>query len=269
MRNEKAMHKTIASAAALSAAALTFGLAGPANASSIGVKDPQDTFHGSDLRAVRLKNGDSNVVVVTNHTNLRRDPATGSAGAVYIDTDRSDRGPEFVFVGGYFEGTDYQFLDTEGFGRKNWGAPVDGSYEMTVDYAREQVRMRMSREALGYPGEVRVAVRVSGTRTDGTEHRPRRLARRAAQLHPVGRQGLTHHTEPPKHAGPGRVLPARPGPVLRSRAARACRSGSGTLAVRLAQSGAAQRASRPNAARRSVCGSPDASMCGPIAPEAR
>ena len=28
--------------------------------------------------------------------------------------------------------------------------------------------MRMSREALGNPGKVRVAVRVSGTRTDGT-----------------------------------------------------------------------------------------------------
>ena len=162
------MHKTIASTAALSAAALTLGFAGPANAASIGVKDPPDTFHGSDLRAVQLKNGDSNVVVVTSHTNLRRDPKTGSSGAVYIDTDRSDKGPEFVFVGGYFEGTDYQLLHTEGFGRKNWGAPVDGTYEMTIDYAKDRVRMRMSRATLGQPGKVRVAVRVSGTRTDGT-----------------------------------------------------------------------------------------------------
>ena len=162
------MHKTIVSTAALSAAALTLGIAGPANAASIGVKDPQDTFHGSDLRAVQLKNGDNHVVVVTNHTNLRRDPKTGSSGAVYVDTDRSDKGPEFVFVGGYFEGTDYQLLHTEGFGRKNWGAPADGTYEMTIDYAKDRVRMRMSRETLGNPGKVRVAVRVSGTRTDGT-----------------------------------------------------------------------------------------------------
>ncbi len=162
------MHKIIAGTAALSAAVLTLGLAAPASASSIGVKDPQDTFHGSDLRAVRVKNGDSNVVVVTHHDNLRRDPKTGSAGAVYVDTDRSDKGPEFVFVGGYYEGTDYQLLRTEGFGHKNWGAPVDGSYEMTVDYAKEWVVMRMSRQALGNPGDVRVAVRVSGTRTDGT-----------------------------------------------------------------------------------------------------
>lgn len=163
------MFRSIASTAgALSTAALTLGLAGTANAESVGVRDPQDTFHGSDLRAVHVKHGDVNVVVTTNHTNLRRDPATGSAGAVYVDTNPNDRGPEFVFVGGYFSGTDYQLLRTEGFGHDRWGARVNGSYEMTVDYAKEQVRMRMSRAALGRPGKVRIAVRVAGTRADGT-----------------------------------------------------------------------------------------------------
>lgn len=162
------MHKTIATTAALSVTALTLGLAGPASAAAIGVKDPHDTFHGSDLRAVQVRNGGSFVVVVTSHSNLRRDPRTGSGGSVYVDTDRSDKGPEFVFVGGYFEGTDYQLLHTEGFGHRQWGDPVDGSYEMTVNYRKERVRMRMSREVLGDPGKVRVAVRVSGTRTDGT-----------------------------------------------------------------------------------------------------
>jgi hypothetical protein len=167
-RNERTMYKTITGTAALSAAALTLGLAGPANAASIGVKDPQDTFHGSDLRAVQLKNGDKNVVVVTSHTNLRRDPRTGSSGAVYIDTDRTDKGPEFVFVGGFFAGTDYALLETERFGHRSWGEPVDGSYEMTIDYAKDRVRMRIARATLDDPGKVRVAVRVSGTRNDGT-----------------------------------------------------------------------------------------------------
>ena len=162
------MFKTFTGTAALSAAALTLGLAGPASAASIGVKDPQDTFHGSQVRAVQLINNDRNVVVVTSHTNLRRDPRTGSGGAVYLDTDPGDKGPDFVFVGGFFEGTDYQLVRTEGFGVEKWLAPVDGSYEMTVDYARDRVRMRMSRTALGQPEEVRIAVRVAGTRTDGT-----------------------------------------------------------------------------------------------------
>jgi hypothetical protein len=158
----------LAATATLSAAALSATLATPAGAASIGVRDPQDTHHGSDLRSVQVVNGDHNLRVVTTHTNLRRDPATGSAGAVYVDTDPDDRGPEYVFVGGYFEGTDYQLLHTEGFGHRRWGAPVTGSYEMRVDYARDQVRMRMSRAALGRPGRVRVAVTTSGLRTDGT-----------------------------------------------------------------------------------------------------
>jgi opacity protein-like surface antigen len=161
----------LASAAVLSVAAaatLALGLASPASAASIGITDPPDTSHGSDLRSVEVKNGDRRIVVTTTHTNLRRDPRTGSGGAIYIDTDRRDRGPEFVFVGGFFSGTDYALLHTEGFGSRKWGKPVDGSYEMKVDYADEQVRMRMSRAALDRPGRVRVAVRVAGTRTDGS-----------------------------------------------------------------------------------------------------
>ena len=164
------MSKTTVGAAALSATVLALGLAGPAAADSIGVRDPRDTSHGSDLRSVHLSNGDRNVVVTTTHTNLRRDFRSGSGGAVYVDTDRSDKGPEYVFVGGFFSGTDYALLHTEGFGHRRWGERVDGSHEMRVDYADEQVRMRMSRQALGHPGRVRVAVRVSGTRRDGTSH---------------------------------------------------------------------------------------------------
>jgi hypothetical protein len=169
------MRKTTATAATLTTAltaaltlGLTLGTTGPASAASIRERDPQDTSHGSDLRAVRVHNGERNLVVVTRHTDLRRDPATGSAGAVYIDTDRRDRGPEFVFLGGFFDGTDYALVHTEGFGHRKWGARATGSYAMRIDYATDEVRMRMSRNALDQPGKVRIAVRVSGTRTDGS-----------------------------------------------------------------------------------------------------
>jgi hypothetical protein len=150
------------------AAGLLLGITGAASAASIGVKDPADISHGVDLRAVQLKHGDNNVVVVTSHTNLRRDHRTGSGGSVFLDTDPADRGPEYVFVGGFFVGTDYQLLRTEGFGVEKWGSPVNGSYEMTVDYDRERVRFRISQKVLKNPDEVRVAVRVGGTRSDGT-----------------------------------------------------------------------------------------------------
>lgn len=163
------MRKTIAAAVALSTAALTLGLAGPAHAELYGIDDPQDTFHGSDILALQVRNGQDNLNVTTYHSNLRRDFRTGSSGLVYVDTERNDAGPEYVFVAGFTEGTDYQFLRTEGFGAGRWGNPVQqGDYVMRVFYGKDRVQFRMSRAALGNPGAVRVSVRASGTRTDGT-----------------------------------------------------------------------------------------------------
>jgi hypothetical protein len=109
-----------------------------------------------------------NLVVTTTHTNLRETFRSGSGGAVFIDTDPADAGPEYVLVGGYFVGTDYALLHTDGFADSTWGRRVKGSYRMTVDYDRERVRTRISRAAIGSPEQVRVAVRVAGTRTDGS-----------------------------------------------------------------------------------------------------
>ena len=162
------MRTTILSAATLTIAALALTQLAPANADAIGVSDPQDLGHGVDLRSVEVKHGGRNVVVTTTHTNLRESFRSGSSGVVFIDTDPTDPGPEYVFAGGYFVGTDYALLHTDGFATSKWGDPVEGSYRMKVDYETEQVRMRIARDTIGSPDEVRVAVRVAGTRTDGT-----------------------------------------------------------------------------------------------------
>jgi hypothetical protein len=162
------MRTTILGTAALSVAALTLSHLAPASADAIGVKDPRDLAHGVDLRSVVVDHRTDDVVVTTTHTNLRPSFRTGSAGAVYLDTDEQDAGPEYVFVGAYFEGSDYQLLHTDGFGPRRWGTPVDGSYRMRLNYARDHVRMRIARDAIGSPDGVRVAVRVSGTRRDGS-----------------------------------------------------------------------------------------------------
>jgi opacity protein-like surface antigen len=162
------MNKTLIGAAVAAAAALALGSGAPASAASIGVTDPADVDHGVDLRAVRVVNGDNVLKIVLNHDDLRRSPRSGAGGAVYIDTDPADKGPELVFVGGYFAGTDYQLLHTEGFVVKKWGDPVKGFHELTLDYVKDKTRMRISRGALGNVGDVRVAVRVAGDRPDGT-----------------------------------------------------------------------------------------------------
>ncbi|HET8960086.1 hypothetical protein [Nocardioides sp.] len=163
------MRKFTAAAVALSTAALTLGLAGPANAELYGVDDPEDTFHGSDIRAVKIRNGVDNLTVRTFHNGLRPAPATGSAGRIYVDTNRKDAGPEYVFVGGFTRGTDYLLRRTEGFRVGSWGKSVaHGDYIMRVAYKKDRVTFRMSRAALGRPGAVRVSVVASGNRTDGT-----------------------------------------------------------------------------------------------------
>jgi hypothetical protein len=160
------MRKTLIASAA--AAALTLGIAGPASAERFGIDDPAESGHGVDLLAVTVVNAQQNLRVVLHHQNLRRSPASGAGGAVYIDTDPANKGPELVFSGGFFAGTDYQLLTTEGFGVGQWGNPVEGSYEMKLDYAKDTTRIRISRAALGGADEVRVGVRVSGQRTDGS-----------------------------------------------------------------------------------------------------
>jgi hypothetical protein len=165
------MRSTILGAAALSVAALTLSQLAPASADGIGVSDPKDLDHGVDLRSVVVDHGATNLVVTTTHTDLRESFRSGSAGAVFIDTDASDPGPEYVLAGGYFVGTDYILLSTDGFARSAWGEPVEGSYRMKVDYDQEHVRMRISRDAIGSPEEVRVAVRVAGAKPDGSNTR--------------------------------------------------------------------------------------------------
>ncbi len=163
------MNPTVATAAVtLAAAALTFGVAGAAHADSYVTTDPRDTAHGVDVLGVKVRNADK-VVVTTDHANLRRPPSSGSSESIYIDTDRHDAGPEYVFAAGLFEGTDYVLLETEGFATSKWGDPVSrGSYRMSVDYAADRVRFVISRASLDNPGAIRVSVRAGGTRADGT-----------------------------------------------------------------------------------------------------
>lgn len=162
------MRRTLLSAATLSVAALALTQTPAANADGIGVSDAKDLGHGVDLRSVEVEHNARNIVVTTTHTDLRPSYRTGSSGAVFLDTDPSDPGPEYVFAGGYFRGTDYNLVAVDGFSRLAQGEPVEGSYRMRVDYDDDHVRMRISREAIGSPEEVRVAVRVAGTRPDGS-----------------------------------------------------------------------------------------------------
>ena len=162
------MNKLAPAAAALTAAVMSVSLAAPAFAEVATITDPADIHHGVDLRKVRVANGEDNLKITLSHSNLRRSPATGAGGLVFIDTNRPNPGPEYVLTAGLYEGTDYQFLHTEGFAHKYWGKPVDCDYIMRLGYAKDLTRLRYAQNCFGDRLAVRVAVRVSGERPDGT-----------------------------------------------------------------------------------------------------
>lgn len=162
------MRKTLLATGA--AAALTLSLAAPASAERFGIDDPEGGGGtGVNLLAAAVINSNTSLRINLVHQDLRRRPIGNDAGGVvYIDTDPADKGPELVFTAGLFAGTDYALLDTEGFGVNNWGDPVNGSYSMSLDYAREKTHIEIGRNALQGADEVRVSIRVSGQRQDGS-----------------------------------------------------------------------------------------------------
>ena len=159
--------KTLVGAATAATAAITLGLAGPATAATATFDDASgDVAHGVDIQSVTVVN-EKNVRVVIQHDNLRPSFKSGASGTVYLDTDRSQKGPEFAFTGGFFEGADYALIKTDGWKVGRRAVPLTCSYEMHLDYAADVTRMRMSRACLDRPGKVRVAVKVAGEQSDG------------------------------------------------------------------------------------------------------
>jgi hypothetical protein len=84
--------------------------------------------------------------------------------ALFLDTDRDRKGPEFVFLGGTFEGADYALLPAKGWRRaSDQQVPLrGGSYSMRLDYARDVAVIAFDRAVLRDPGAVRVEVKTGG-----------------------------------------------------------------------------------------------------------
>lgn len=159
--------KRLAVATGAAVLAGTAALAGPATADLGGFDDSiGDVRHGVDLHAVSIVN-EKNVRVVVHHENLVRSHVSNAGMTVWLDTVPGERGPEFAFAGGLFEGTDYALLRTDGWRFGRTAEPLTCSYEMNLDYRKDITRIRMSRACLDKPGKVRVAVKAAGEQRDG------------------------------------------------------------------------------------------------------
>jgi hypothetical protein len=148
------------------AAALAFAPAS-ATAETAAFRDAHgDMAHGADIYRVKVVN-ENDVRVKIRTADLVRSYKSGASAAVFLDTDPEQDGPEFAFLGGLFEGTDYALVRTNGWKVGKHPQVVRGFHTMTLDYQDDVARIRISRGALDHPGKVRVAVKTGGEQRDG------------------------------------------------------------------------------------------------------
>ena len=208
--------RRVAGVAAVSALSIT-AFAGTALAETAVFKDAHgDMSQGADIRKVRVINGEERLKINVVHRDLVRSFRSGSSISVFIDTDATRKGPEYVFVGGTFEGADYALLKAEGFeAADDQQVPLHGgTYAMKLDYVDDVARITIDQVVLKDPAQVRVEVKTGAELLpEGSTRRPTRRtgSARRAQLLAVGRQGLapTGTTERPGTTGPGCVAVSR------------------------------------------------------------
>ena len=153
--------RRVAGVAAVSALSIT-AFAGTALADTSVFKDARgDMSQGADIRKVRVINGEERLKINVVHRDLVRSFRSGSSISVFIDTDRAQAGPEYVFVGGTFEGADYALLPADGFqAAGNRQVPLHGgTYQMKLDYVRDVARITIDQVVLEDPADVRVEVK--------------------------------------------------------------------------------------------------------------
>ena len=128
-----------------------------------------DIDAGVDLRKVRLANRDM-VRVVLKHDDLVPHPEYGVGASIFLDTDPAQKGPEFQFIGGLFQGTDYMLAEADGW---RLGKTVNMKkcfYIMKLDYEAERTVVRLEPGCLGDPEKVRIAVKATADSAEGAAH---------------------------------------------------------------------------------------------------
>jgi hypothetical protein len=144
------------------AAALVATATPQASAERLGLDDPADVGGASlsDILAVSAIHGPKRVITKVDFAELEPDSDGGpSSVAIFIDTDRSKKGPEFRIATGLQEGTDYQLVRMV-----KWKAvdePLSCRHAVDVDFDANQVRARVNRSCLGNPAKVRIGVKMT------------------------------------------------------------------------------------------------------------
>jgi hypothetical protein len=163
----------VAAAATATSVALAGSVAAPASAAESNFTDARgDVRGGFDIRAVHVDNTGKWITVKTRHRNLRTGPTVqGGSVAVYIDTVRNRKGPEFRFAGPVGFDGDYNIVRV-----RHWRPVGDAltfrGQRFSVNYKRDVVRFAVTRKLLDRAydhrvGKIRVAARSAQSRPNG------------------------------------------------------------------------------------------------------
>ncbi len=124
-----------------------------------------------DVERVRVDNG-NRIEVTTFVDNLRRSPFSGLA--VYFDTRRRDRGPEFFIAGGLVQGTDWQAVRIENWRLGNAHLLIRCDSDLRLHYQSDRATFSIDRNCFHDPKRIRVSVKAqTNTRHDWAPKRHR------------------------------------------------------------------------------------------------
>jgi len=140
--------------AALVLAGLT---AAPASAEFYGIDDPADASGSlTDVYGLEANHGRENLRVKVRFNELMRSSAAGLS--VFIDSDRTVKGPEYVLSSGLGDGTDYVLTRAEAWRGSDDRVKCD--YAARPRWGKDLFRAVISRECFDAADTVRVSVKM-------------------------------------------------------------------------------------------------------------
>ena len=148
--------------AGLGAVLMLTSAVGPASAERLGLDDPADVGGGSlsDILNVTAIHGTERVVVRVGFAELEpTSDFSPSSLSIFIDTDRSAKGPEFRIGTGLQEGTDYQLVRMEKW--KAVGEAMTCQHAVVLNFVSNRVRASVNRSCLGNPVRVRIGAKMT------------------------------------------------------------------------------------------------------------
>ena len=146
----------------LALAALTVA---PARAEFYSIDDPADARSSlTDITGLEANHGGKNLMVKVRFRALMRSSAAGVS--IFIDTDRTRKGAEYVLSSGLGDGTDYVLTEARGW--RAVDTRVDCDYTAKPKWGKDVFRAVISRDCFDRAPQVRVSVKM-GDQADGTD----------------------------------------------------------------------------------------------------